>query len=211
MIFNLRLEDIKYVKILYKNKNGNSVATKAALKIASEHEFLACTKFENELDIETPQTVTLSIICNDGLYRTKTELKSIENDEPYTFFVLTPPNGIEYQQNREFFRVPVNFDCYYSTWSKDGEIGFSAQTYDISANGVSIITSKDFLPVEDSDLSISINNIIIKTRVRYVRTEKIEEGFKHSFFFTNISNIDRDFISQVCLKKQLEAKRNSIY
>lgn len=211
MKFNLNLNDIKYVKILYKNELGNPSSTKAALKRANEHEFLACTKFEDGLNIETPQTITLSIICNDGLYRTKTELKKIENDEPYTFFVLAPPSGIEYQQNREYFRVAVGFDCIFSAWSKDGDINIKAKTYDISANGVSIITKEDIAPIGDSDLSVLINGIEIRSRVRFVRSEKINDEYKHSFFFTNISNNDRDFISQVCIKKQLEAKRNSIY
>ena len=172
MKFNLNLNDIKYVKILYKNEQGNPCTTKAALKRANEHEFLACTKFEDGLDIETPQTITLSIICNDGLYRTKTELRKIENDEPYTFFILAPPNGIEYQQNREFFRVNVDFNCKLSSWSKDGDVDITAQTCDISANGVSIIADKEINPVGDSDLSILINGIEIKTRVRFVRSEK---------------------------------------
>ena len=211
MKFNLNLNDIKYVKILYKNNLGNPSSTKAALKRANEHEFLACSKFEEGLDIETPQIITLSIICDDGLYRTKTELKKIENDEPYTFFVLAPPNGIEYQQNREFFRVSADFDCKLSAWSSEGDINITTQTYDISANGISIIYSDKIDPVGDSDLSILINGIEIRTRVRFVRSEKINDKYKHSFFFTNISNNDKDFISQVCIKKQLEARRNSIY
>ena len=211
MKFNLNLNDIKYVKILYKNEIGNHCTTKAALKRANEHEFLACTKFEEEFYIETPQIITLSIVCNDGLYRTKTELKKVEKDEPYTFFVLAPPNGIEYQQNREFFRVVVDFGCKLSAWSNDADIDILAHTYDISANGVSIISEEKFEPVGDSDLLILINGIEIKTRVRYVRSERINESYKYSFFFTNISTNDRDFISQVCIKKQLEAKRNSIY
>ena len=211
MKFNLNLNDIKYVKILYRNELGNPSTTKAALKRANEHEFLACTKFNDKQNIETPQIITLSIICNDGLYRTKTELKKVENEEPYTFFVLAPPNGIEYQQNREYFRVAADFNCLFSAWSKDGEINITAKTYDISANGISIISKENIAPVGDSDLFIVINGIEIKTRVRFVRSEQINEGFKHSFFFTNISNSDRDFISQICIKKQLEAKRNSIY
>ena len=211
MRFNLNLDDIKYVKILYKNNNGHACPTKAALKRANDHEFLACAKFENGLDIETPQDITLSIICNDGLYRTKTQLRKIENEEPYSFFVLAPPNGIEYQQNREYFRILAKYDCKFSAWTKDGEIDISAKTCDISANGVSVDMVDNILPVGDSDLSIEINGITIKTRVRYVRTESTNTGYRHSFFFTNISNTDRDYISQVCIKKQLEQKRNSMY
>ena len=82
----------------------------------------------------------------------------------------------------------------------------------IEIGAFSTIISKEIIePVGDSDLFILINGIEIKTRVRHVRSEKTENGYKHSFFFVNISNNDRDFISQVCLKKQLEAKRNSIY
>ena len=67
------------------------------------------------------------------------------------------------------------------------------------------ITSK-----EDSELEFVINDKKIKTKVRYVRSEKVEGGQKLSFNFTEISQNDRDLISQMCIKKQLEDKRNSM-
>lgn len=209
MKFNLNLDDIKYIKILYKDIEGSPCTHKAAIKSVNEREILACAKFEDGLRIETPQEVTLSIVCSDGLYRTKTRLKSIDNEEPYTFFALETPQGLEYQQNREYFRVPAQYDCVYTIEDEAGNREYQTQICDISANGVSI-----FLPVHDisdeASIEISFNEIKIAARIRYVRSERLEEGYKLSFTYAAISNLDRDFISQICIKKQLEQKRNSL-
>lgn len=209
MKFNLNLEDIKYIKILYKDTNGSPCTIKAAIKSVNEREIIACAKFEDELNIEKPQDITLSVICNDGLYRTKTKLKSADFEEPYVFFALETPQGLEYQQNREYFRVPVKYDCIYTITTADKIKEFKTYTCDISANGISI-----FLPTheisDESEIEIAFNDIKISARIRYVRSEKIENGYRLSFTYTAISNLDRDFISQVCIKKQLEQKRSSL-
>lgn len=211
MKFNLSLEEIKYVKIIYKDINNKPCAKKAALKRANEKEFLICTKFEDIIEIETPQEITLSIICQDGLYRTKAILKKIENDEPYTFFVIDPPAGLEYQQNREFFRILVKQECTYCVHTNAGTVNIPATTYDLSANGISIDIETALIPQEDASILLNINDNKIKSRVKFVRKESIPNGYRLSFFFTNISEADRDLISQFCLKKQLEQRRNALF
>ena len=207
MNFNFKLEDIRYVKILYKNADEQACVTKATIKRVSEREILACVKYDDGLLVLTPQEVVLSIVCNDGLYRTKTVLKSVENDEPYVFFILEPPVGIEYQQNREYFRVSVKYNCIFK-FEENGEIKeISAQTYDISANGVSIILSENLVTEALADIEIGINNQIVTAKVRYIRSEKFESGYKISLMFAKISEFDRDYISQTCLHKQLREQR----
>ncbi len=208
MKFNLNLEDIKYIKILYKDFSGNPCTTRAAIKSVNEREIVACAKFENLIQIETPQETTLSIVCNDGLYRTKTNLKSIDYAEPYIFFALETPQGLEYQQNREYFRVPAKYNCVYSITSEDKIKEFTTHTCDISANGVSIFMPVHEISNEESEIEIAFNDIKIAARIKYVRSEKFEDGYKLSFTYTGISNLDRDFISQVCIQKQLEQRRN---
>lgn len=211
MRFNFNLEDIKYIKLLYKDSDGSPCTVKAAIKRINEKEIMACAKFEDGLTIETPQEITLSIICNDGLYRTKTKLIEIENDEPYTFFTLETPQGLEYQQNREYFRVSANFDCVYFITAPEGIREYRAKTYDISANGVSIILASHIISAGDSKLDMLIEGRIIEAQIRYVRGERVENGYKISFTYTKIAESDRDYISQVCIKKQLEQRRNAIH
>lgn len=209
MKFNLNLEDIKYIKILLKNNDGTPRNIKAAMKSINEREIIACSKFEEILNIETPQEVTLSIVCNDGLYRTKTKLKSVDNEEPFVFFALESPQGLEHQQNREYFRVPVKYDCVYSIVTETGVKEFNTYTFDLSANGISI-----YLPTHDisdkANIEILLDDIKIAAQIKYIRSEKVENGYKLSFMYSAISNLDRDFISQVCIKKQLEQKRKSL-
>ena len=86
-----------------------------------------------------------------------------------------------------------------------------ATTYDLSANGISIDIETALIPQEDASIILEINSKQIKARVRFVRKEQIPGGYRLSFFFANISESDRDLISQFCLKKQFEQKRNSLY
>jgi len=79
---------------------------------------------------------------------------------------------------------------------------------DISANGVSIIIPELAFSETGSDIEIMLNERIIQAKVQYVRSEKLDEGYKVSFTYSNISDADRDFISKVCIKKQLEQKRS---
>ena len=210
MKFSFKLEEIKYVKLGYKDSEGYIENSKAAIKEINEKQILACARFNDGIELDLPQEIDFSVICNDGIYKTKTILKSVEKDEPYVFFILETPVGIEYQQNREYFRVPVKYDCIYKI-REDGSIKeFSAQTADISANGVSIILPTHTISEEISELVININDIKIVTKVHYVRSEKVDNGHRLSFSFASISELDRDFISQVCIKKQLEQRRNSI-
>ena len=210
MKFSFKLEEIKYVKLGYKDSEGYIENSKAAIKEINEKKILACARFNDGIELDLPQEIDFSVICNDGIYKTKTILKSVEKDEPYVFFILETPVGIEYQQIREYFRVPVKYDCIYKI-REDGSIKeFSAQTADISANGVSIILPTHTISEEISELVININDIKIVTKVHYVRSEKVDNGYRLSFSFASISELDRDFISQVCIKKQLEQRRNSI-
>ena len=210
MKFNFDLEDIKYIKIVCSDNKGNPCSIKGAIKSITEREVMACAKYEDKLDIKTPQNITLSIVCVEGLYRTKTNLKSVYDEPPYMIFAMETPQGMEYEQNREYFRIPAKYECAY--YLNDGEKTscLTSQTSDISANGVSIVLPMHAISEEDCELEMMINERLIRTKVKYVRSEKLENGYKISFTYTKISNHDRDYISQICIKKQLEQKRNIV-
>lgn len=206
MLFKFKVEDIKYLKVLFKDINEESVLLKIALKQINDREILACGKISENMVVPTPQDVSLSIICNDGLYRTKAKLKSVSDENPYTFFIMETPKNVEYQQNREYFRVVTEFPCTYKAEGKE----YSAKTYDISANGVSLLLNSHTITDGVSNLILNVNNRNLQVPMYYVRSEKINNQYKVSFKFVKISEIDRDFISQICIQKQLEAKRNSL-
>jgi len=211
MRFNLDLKDIKYVKLLYNDEFGDVVAVKAALKNITEREITICSRFEDGCNIIYPQTVILSIVCNDGLYKTKAKLKNIENDEPYSFFYLETPDGVEYQQNREFFRIRESRPCSYTVEKDYEDISYDGETFDISANGISIVLPSLVVSESPALLTIDMPNRKITTKISYVRSEKLDIGYKISFSYLNMSNPDRDYISQFCIKKQLEEKRHYYY
>ena len=209
MKFNFNLDDIKYIKILYTNGHSGASTIKAAMKKITAHEITACAKYEEDFIVKTPQDITLSVVCNDGLYRTKTKLKSVETEAPYTFFYMEIPAGMEYQQNREYFRIPANYECAYYV-NVDGETrSYTTKTCDISANGVSFELAEPVYSEDDAEADIMIEEKLIHAKIKYIRNEKTNNGYKVSFRFAEISQADQDYISKICIQKQLEQKRNT--
>ena len=210
MSFNLNLENILYMKIMYKDIYGDFCPVKSAIKSINEKEMLICSKYIENLQIEFPQEIMLSIICNDGLYKTKATVRRMEKEEPYIFWFVETPQGLEYQQNREYFRIVAEYDCIYSLKTGENVEEIFSKTVNISANGVSITAEEYAVSNQDAALLININGRKIQTKIKFIRSDKIDDGYKLSFKCTDISEADRDFISQTCIKKQLEDRRNAL-
>lgn len=208
MKFNLSIDNIQYVKLLLANSEGNPISIKAAIKKIDEREIITCFKFEDNFSIKSPQQITLSIICAEGLYRTQTQLKSYSCEAPYISLYLETPSSLEYQQNREYFRIPAFYNCIYYVNNNGQSAAFNATTTDISANGVSIIMPVHVFSEDDAEIEMMVKEKLITAKIRYIRSEKIADGYKLSFTFSDISNRDKDYISQICIQKQLEDKRN---
>lgn len=208
MKYDFNIKDIKYLKILYTNENNNPVYVKASVKRMDNREITACIKYEENFSIQTPQDITLSIVREEGLYRAQTKLKSYAFNEPYINFYLETPEDFEYRQNREYFRVTADYDCLYHVKNNDQPATFDTKIFDISASGISIILPAPVFSEEDAEIEILTGERIIKTKVQYIRSEKINNDYKLSFQYTEISDNDRDFISKMCIQKQLEDKRN---
>lgn len=206
MQFNLSLENIKYTKIVYKDREENTRFIKAAIRSMNENELFACAKFEDGLDIQTPQEVSVSFICDNGLYRTNTILKSFQNEEPYVFLFLQVPQGIEYQQNREYFRVKMNENVIV----KFNNSVKTCKLYDISANGVRLVLDENITFSENVELNILFDKNNVTAKARYVRTDNDDNILKASFYFTKISDNDVDFIAKKCIQIQLSNRRNSV-
>ena len=210
MKLNLDLEEIKYIKITIPTDEENSITVRATIKDINEREIVACTKYDENLKSIKSQEIVVSIISDDGIYRTKTNLKAIENDGPYTFMYIETPDNIEYQQNREYFRVPMVCECNYKVAVNGEKLEFNVKTVDISANGVSLYSPELFISSTDAELVININGKKVQTKARYIRSERFGDAYRVSFAYTNIAESDRDIISQACIAKQLEEKRNRL-
>ncbi len=206
MKFDLNLESINYIKIIYNDKNDIGHCTKAAIKQLNAREIFACIKSEKFLAIPAPQEVSVSFACNNGIYTTITTLKSVENREPFIYFTLKTPQEIQYSQNREYFRVKMSEDAILSF---SGTV-LACKVYDISANGIRLCLDKEIEIPENVMINILFPQRNVKTKAKYVRIDKEDDILKASFYYINLSEHDRDIISQRCIQKQLSDKRRSI-
>lgn len=207
---DINIEHIKYTKLFCKDIDGKNHELNAHVKYLKENEILINTTFLENIEISTEQEIKLNIVCIDGVYNLTTNIIKMENDRPYTFFYLKKPKQTEFQQKREYFRVLANYNCTYKLILNNEYTRYETKTYDISANGVSIILPEIIIPERDAEISININNKIVTPKVKYIRNEKINENYKLSFQFIEIIENERDYISQTCFKKQLEQRKNSL-
>ena len=209
MKFSFNVEEVKYVKLLCMKDGENPVCIKAALQSIDDNDVVVRIERNENIDLEYSQEITMSIICKDGLYRTKTKMKSFKIAPESISLYLEVPTQLEYQQNREYFRVAAEYDCVYYAKTNEGPVNITAKTIDLSGNGICILLPVLAISEEDADLDIMLEEKLIRVKVKYIRSAKIEEGYKVAFTFTRISLSDQDYISKLCIKKQLEMRRNN--
>lgn len=206
MKFNLNLDSINYIKLIYQGSDDKPCCVKAAIKHMGEREIIACTKYENIPNIKIPQNITLSFVCDNGLYRTNTVLKYTDNKDPYIYFIMQTPEGLEYQQNREYFRVAIKEDALLAF---NGKV-IPVKTYDISANGVKLALPEKFEIPELVVIDLLLKPKGIKAKAKFIRYDEEDGVLKASFSFVSLPENEVDIISQICIQKQLEYKRNSL-
>ena len=206
MKFNLKQEEINYATISYKDSLGSPCTIRIEIKKTDSKYILANARLKENLIIPTPQEVLLKFICSDGIYHAKSNLLSIKNETPYTIFTISIPDNVEHQQKREFFRVPAKYECQFQIDATE----FNTQTIDISASGVSILIESEEQAKNITKITIKINNTDITTSVIYIRNTTLQDGIKASYQFNNLSEKNRELITQACLQKQMEERRKSL-
>ena len=206
MDFDLSVKSIKYIKVVYIDNNGSKHSVKANIKSSDETNMILCARAEQKLTMKTPQEVSLSIICDNGLYLAKSTIHTLRNTPPYVYFVLKTPDNIEYKQNREYFRVKMEVDAILHFQGTT----LSCKTYDISANGVRVQLDQNIKLPSEVTIEILFYPKSIKTKANYVRRDSEDNIHKASFVFMNLPESKRDIISQRCIQKQLQDKRNSL-
>ena len=210
MKIDLTSANINYLKITYRDNDDFSHCIKAAVRYINDFEIVASAKFDEYPKIQTPQDVELGIACDNGLYKANTRLLNTTQDNSYTVFSLKIPEDIDFQQNREFFRVKLHEDANIA-YEENGELKqVSAITYDISANGVRIELDNNFDFPETVKIVLFLAQKTIEAKAKYIRTDNEDNVIKASFRFENIAQSDLDYISQICLQKQLEERRKNL-
>lgn len=202
MKLNFNLEDIKYLKLELFN-DEKAYALKLALKEKRENDFIAIMPKESACSINIHHEYSLTFVTSDGLYKTRVEIKDVYEDDEYFYVTINNPATLDYQQNREYYRILAEYDCVYNVETDDGIESFNAQTYDISAGGVSIITEENIIPTRETSIVIYLQERILKTHLQFVRCETFGDNYKLSFIFTDLSDSDYEMLEKMCIKKQI--------
>jgi c-di-GMP-binding flagellar brake protein YcgR len=117
---------------------------------------------------------------------------------------------MDYQQNREYFRVKLQESASITYEKNEEQKQISVLTYDISAKGVCIELDEQVDFPEEVILSLFFPDKKIEVKGKYVRTDVEDNIIKASFQFDDIPQADLDYISQICFKKQLEERRKNL-
>ena len=211
MKFSLSIENINYLKIGYKDDDDFTHCAKVAIKSLGVREIHATAKFGEGIEVETPQEVELGFACDNGLYKAKSILKYVERCEDDVFlFVVQTPEEVDYYQNREYFRVKLNENATIVCKDGDKNRNYACETHDLSANGVSLILDRNYKIPEDVELIFYLPKKQVRVSAKRVRIDNEDNKYKYSFNFIGLDESDLDYISQICLKKQLEIRRKSL-
>ena len=210
MKFDLKIESINYVKILYKDDNDFLHCVKASLKTLNEYDIYTCIKKDEWEKVPFPQDITISFACFDGLYKADTTLKYVRYEEPFLYFSIKPPEEVKYQQEREFFRVNINIPAVVSYKIDEFIERIQCKTFDLSANGIKIkLEDEKYFP-EEVSIDLYFEKRVIRTNAKYMRTDTEDDIITAAFNFIDLSENDTDYLSQICIRKQIEDKRHSL-
>jgi len=204
------MNDVNYIKIIFNDENNIPNCIKAGVRDISRSIIYASAKFEEDISITTPKYVELGIITDTGLYKAHSELKRVIKEPPYTFFEVKTPESLEFSQNREFFRVRMNENATISYTSNGQEKQIACETYDISANGVRLIVDSLIDIPDVAKITLHMPDKDLITESKLVRTDNDDNTLKVSYHYTFIKESDLDYISKICLKKQLENRKKFI-
>ena len=210
MKFNLKLENIKYIKINCEDEKGNLITIKTVIKSITDSKIILLSKYSNTYANIAPQKIDANIICDDGVYSIKTQLKKVEHANPYIIYILDAVKEMDYQQNREFFRIPYVTECICIT-NIDGTFShYTGKTINISANGLNVAFPNHFVVHGNCKIIFKIENKKFELLSHYIRSENLNNEYNVSFSFIKIEEADREFLSQFCIKQQLEQRRKNL-
>ena len=204
---DLDLENINYIKFKYLSKNGEFAVLKGVIKDISTKDLIVLVKSETKILLNTPQNVELNFVCDNGLYKTVTELKYVSNSHEYALFSFKRPMELYYKQERGYFRVKLDKDAILSFKKNNETTRIPAKVQDISASGVKVNLKISVDIPKEVSINILFDNKEIKSDAQFVRIENNDDSINIAFEFKNIDEKNQDIIAKECLQKQIEDKR----
>lgn len=210
MNFDFKRANINYVQISYKQADSSLCFFKVGIKEINDKTILVTRKSDKNIKLDTDDVITLNIVCEDGIYKGQSKIKYIKHEPPYMYILLDFPQDLTHQQNREYFRIEEKYKCTCIYKDNGRLMQCDTETIDISANGISLMFNKKLTPESSVRLILNIKDKVLEIVTRVVRAESFNNYYKLSLAFTKISESDRDYISQICIQKQILERRNNL-
>ena len=84
------------------------------------------------------------------------------------------------------------------------------KTHDLSASGVRLVLAEKIDIPENVVIDMLFKPKSVKAKAKFIRYDDEDDVLKASFKFIGLPESEVDIISQICIQKQLEYKRNSL-
>ena len=215
--YNIKdLSNLKYISVVYTDLNGNLHEAKTEIKHIDTEIIELYFKDRKDCNIDIQQMVTIKFICEDGLYKAKSTLKKFEKIDNNIYLSILPPNALNKQQNRKYYRINLKRTCVLICTDAEGHSdAFMSKMVDVSAGGVLIyqlesMFDNEFVSIypaayEYFNIVLFLDlDTVLKLSARFVRQVKAEKIDRYAFEFIKMKQADIDKISKFVTKEQVE-------
>lgn len=210
------LVDVESLIVVYIGSDRKKHEVRADIKSIGRHFITLFFQTGKSVSIGYPQNVTLKFLIDDVMYSAETELKEVKTSANTVFLAVQTPENFKQQQNRKYFRMPVNRNgVLVATDNKNFSTAFLTRTVNLSGGGVLLydfetMSSGNIVTPEIDDKYIYTlvllleTKIVLKLQAQYIRHEEVKGSHRYAFQFVNIKTKDLDTICKYVTNEQVK-------
>lgn len=210
------LVDVESLIVVYIGSDRKKHEVRADIKSIGRHLITLFFQTGKSVSIGYPQNVTLKFLIDDVMYSAETELKEVKTSANTVFLAVQTPENFKQQQNRKYFRMPVNRNgVLVATDNKNFSTAFLTRTVNLSGGGVLLydfetMSSGNIVTPEIDDKYIYTlvllleTKIVLKLQAQYIRHEEVNGSHRYAFQFVNIKTKDLDTICKYVTNEQVK-------
>lgn len=210
------LAEVESLIVIYLGSDRKKHEVRAEIKSIGRYLITLFFQTSKPVSIGYPQDVTLKFLIDDVMYSAETELKEVKISANTVFLAVQAPENFKQQQNRKYFRMPVNRSgVLVATDNKNFNTVFLTRTVNLSGGGVLLhdfeaMSSGSIVAPEIDDKYIYTlillleANVVLKLQAQYIRHEEVNGSHRYAFQFVNIKTKDLDTICKYVTNEQVK-------